>query len=120
TVARDESGQPIRVYGTNVDVTERKQAEEKIERQIRQLSALHEIDLAISGSADIRVALDVFLRQVGSQLKADAAAILLLKPHMQTLEYAAGRGFRSQAVRQTQLRVDQSFAGRAVLERRTV
>ena len=40
TVVRDESGQPIRVYGTNADVTERKHAEEELARRARQQEAL--------------------------------------------------------------------------------
>jgi putative nucleotidyltransferase with HDIG domain len=39
---------------------------------------------------------------------------------MLTLEYAAGHGFRSEALRHTQLRLGEGLAGRAALERRTV
>lgn len=40
TVVRDESGKPLRVYGTNADVTDRKLAEEELGRRARQLEAL--------------------------------------------------------------------------------
>jgi two-component system, NarL family, sensor histidine kinase UhpB len=40
TVVRDPSGRPIRVYGTNADITERKRAAEELERRTRQLEAL--------------------------------------------------------------------------------
>ncbi len=40
TVVRDESGRPLRVYGTNADITERKRAEEELGRRTRQLEAL--------------------------------------------------------------------------------
>jgi two-component system sensor histidine kinase UhpB len=40
TVIRDPSGRPIRVYGTNADVTERKHAAEELERRTQQLEAL--------------------------------------------------------------------------------
>jgi len=39
---------------------------------------------------------------------------------MQTLEYAAGRGFRTAALRHTRLRLGEGHAGRAALERRIV
>ena len=40
TVVRDELGRPLRVYGTNADITERKRAEEELGRRTRQLEAL--------------------------------------------------------------------------------
>jgi len=40
TVVRDPSGKPLRVYGTNADVTERKRAEEELARRARQQEAL--------------------------------------------------------------------------------
>ncbi len=40
TVVRDPSGQPVRVYGTNADITERKRAEEELARRTRQLESL--------------------------------------------------------------------------------
>lgn len=43
TVVYDERGQAIRVYGTNVDITERKQAEEKIRQYVVRMEALTEI-----------------------------------------------------------------------------
>jgi PAS domain S-box-containing protein len=36
TIVRDRSGQPVRAYGTNIDITERKSAEEAV-RESRQL-----------------------------------------------------------------------------------
>jgi len=40
TVVRDGSGQALRVYGTNADITERKRAEEELGRRARQLEVL--------------------------------------------------------------------------------
>jgi HD-GYP domain-containing protein (c-di-GMP phosphodiesterase class II) len=52
------------------------------------------------------------------QLGVDAVDVLLLHESTQTLEYAAGRGFRTQALRHTRLRLGEGFAGRVALERR--
>jgi putative nucleotidyltransferase with HDIG domain len=89
-------------------------------RQVDQLQALHRIDQAIAGSMDLRMTLNVLLEHVLTQLKADAASVLLLNPHRQMLEYAAGRGFRSSLVQTAHIRLGESFAGRVALERRAI
>ena len=40
TIVRDQSGRPLRSYGTNADITERKRAEEELARRTQQLEAL--------------------------------------------------------------------------------
>jgi PAS domain S-box-containing protein len=40
TIVRDESGRPLRAYGTNADITESKLAEEELARRAEQLEAL--------------------------------------------------------------------------------
>jgi HD-GYP domain-containing protein (c-di-GMP phosphodiesterase class II) len=98
----------------------REQAEERIRRQLERLSALRDIDVAITGSLDLHVPLEILLSQVTVQLGVDAASVLLLNPHTQTLEYAARRGFRTGALQHTTLRLGEGYAGRAALERRTI
>ena len=93
---------------------------EETARRLEQLQALHQIDLAITASLDLRVTLDVLLQHVTAQLHVDAASVLLLNPHAHTLDYAAGRGFRTRAVEDAHIRLGESFAGRAALERRAV
>jgi PAS domain S-box-containing protein/putative nucleotidyltransferase with HDIG domain len=102
------------------ELTGRKRADEQIQRQLQRLAALRQIDMTITASLDLRVTLTVFLDQVTSQLQVDAATVLLPNPHTQTLEYAAGRGFRSQVLQHTHLRLGEGHAGRAALERRIV
>jgi PAS domain S-box-containing protein len=116
----DAAGELIAVEGIVRDITERQQAEARIQRQLEHITSLRAIDIAIVSSLDRRITLGILLEQVTAQLGVAAAAVLLLNPHTHTLEYAAGRGFRSTFIQQTRLRVGEGFAGRAVLERRTV
>ena len=109
-----------KVIISTVDITERKRAEEQTQLQLQRIKALRAIDLAISSSFDLRLTLDIMLDQVSTQLKTDAAVILLFHPSTRTLEYAASRGFRSTAIRETRLRLEEGYAGKAVLERRLV
>jgi HD-GYP domain-containing protein (c-di-GMP phosphodiesterase class II) len=94
--------------------------EERTRHHLEGLAALRNVDMAIAGSLDLRVALNAILDQLAGHLRVDAAVVSLLDPRTQTLEYAAGRGFRTPALRGTRLRVGEGYAGRAVLERRIV
>lgn len=99
---------------------ERKQAEEQTQRHLHRLAALRTIDMAITGSLDVRLTLSVLLDQVVGHLGVHAAAILLLNRQTQMLEYAAGRGFHTDGISRSRLRLGDGFAGRAALERRIV
>lgn len=102
------------------DITRRKGAEDLAQERLERLRALHAIDLIISSSLDLHVTLTEFLDLVVSQLKVDAADILLLNPHTQTLEYAAGRGFRTNGIQQSRPRLGEGIAGLAALEHRSI
>ena len=89
------------------------------EQQLQRLTALRTIDNAINASLDLRVTLNVVLGQIVAQLGVDAAAVLLLNPHTQTLEHTASRGFRNLRLEKMPLRLNECLAGRIALERRT-
>jgi PAS domain S-box-containing protein/putative nucleotidyltransferase with HDIG domain len=120
TVAPGYEDTLARVIVSTIDVTERKRAEEQTQLQIQRLKALRAIDVAISSSFNLNLTLDILLDQVISQLKADAAAILLFDPNTRGLEHAASRGFRTSAIRTAKVRLGEGYAGKAVLERRTI
>lgn len=102
------------------DITQRKKADEVIKNQVSRLSALRSIDRAIISSLDLDVTLDVFLAHVKSELKIDAASVLLFDQDTQLLEYKAGIGFQTNALKHTQLRIGESHAGRAAKERNII
>ena len=101
-------------------LAERVKAEANIQRQLQRLSALRSIDLSITSSLDLRLTLQVILEHVCQQLNVDAAAVLLLNKHTQVLEYAQGRGFRSQAISRSHVKLGEGYAGRAALQRVTL
>src|SRR3990172_13104262 len=92
---------------------------EQTEQRLQHLAALRAVDMAISSSFDLQVTLGILLGQTLAQLRVDAADILLLNPVMQTLDYAAGRGFRGGGITRSHLRLGECQAGLAALERRT-
>ena len=89
----------------------------KVNRHLKQLQALRQVEVAVSGSLDLRITLNVTLDQVIAQMNVDAAAILLLNPYTMTLEFAAGRGFLSNAIMQTRVPLGKGNAGRIALEK---
>ena len=102
------------------DITERKSAEEKIRQQLTHIAALREIDQAITSSFDLGVSLNVLLTHAIKLLNVDAATVLRLHPELKTLEFAAGVGFRTNLVKTSSIRINESYAGKAVMERRIV
>jgi PAS domain S-box-containing protein/putative nucleotidyltransferase with HDIG domain len=102
------------------DISSRKKAEEEIQRQLQNLTALRAVDNAINASLDLRVTLNVLLEHLVAQLQVHAADILLVNTHTQMLEYAAARGFRTSALQYTRLYLGEGYAGRAALERATI
>jgi putative nucleotidyltransferase with HDIG domain len=90
------------------------------QRRLERLQALRLIDVAITSNQALHQTLDVLLEQITRQLAVDAAVILLLDAQGEVLEYAGGRGFRTQALQYTRLRLGEGFAGQAALRREVV
>ncbi len=111
---------PSRVVAIVRDVTKYKQAEEKIQRQLKHLSSLHAIDTLISSSFDLNLTLSILLSHVSAQLNVDAAAILLFNRESSFFEFATGIGFRTEALRSTHLHLGEGYAGLAALQRKTI
>lgn len=81
------------------------------QRQLAFLEALHHIDLAITGSMDLNVTMDVISGQVASQLDADALTILMLDSHALTLEPIASYGFAKSRLPALSLRYGEGLGG---------
>jgi PAS domain S-box-containing protein len=93
---------------------------EQAGRRLQQLASLGEIDRTIASSFDLHVSLQMILQHIIGQLKVDAADILVLNKHLQTLETAAGSGFHSPASENKRLRLGEGQAGLAALERHII
>jgi response regulator RpfG family c-di-GMP phosphodiesterase len=94
--------------------------DESIDRQIRRLTALIEINRTITGSHRLDTVLTTLLEHAVAQLGVDAANILLFDENKQLLEFAAGTGSDSEAIRVAQSQLSKGYAGEAVLDRRVV
>ncbi len=115
-----DDARPMRFVGTAQDVSERKLSEIQIRQQIARLTALRNIDVAITSNFNLQYTLGTVLTETINQLQVDAAAILLLQSKEQTMTYAAIQGFRSFHTAGATVPVDESYAGQAVSKRRLV
>jgi GAF domain-containing protein len=102
------------------DITRYKASEAKLQKQLDQMSALLAIDHAITSSVDLNLTLSILLTQVVNHLQIDAASILLWGEDTKKLEFAAGLGFRTNALRHTKLGLGEGYAGIAALEQRVI
>ena len=93
---------------------------EQTEQQLHHLTALHQIDLAISTNFDSNITFNVILNSVKNELEVDAVSILLLDPVTHTLDYAAGIGFRTRSIERSNVKLGDGYTGRATQEYRTV
>ncbi|OQY30521.1 MAG: hypothetical protein B6I38_07335 [Anaerolineaceae bacterium 4572_5.1] len=113
-------GEIINYAAVKREITAEVEARQQIRQQLSRLEALHTIDIAISASMDLKLTVNVILEQTQNQLGADAVDLLTLNPALQSLKCVARRGFKTEALIHTQLRLGSGLAGKAALEREVV
>ena len=106
------------VIFTARDVTQCRETENRLMRQMQKLSALRSIDLAIASGLDLNLLLSMLLDQVTSLMHVDAVSILLLNSKTNMLEFTAGKGFYSNSLQHTHLKLGEGCAGRVAVERK--
>jgi HD-GYP domain-containing protein (c-di-GMP phosphodiesterase class II) len=102
------------------EVTERKRVEAMVQVQLKRFNVLRFIDMTITASLDLKVTLNILTIQAITNLGIDAISVLLMNHKTQTLEHVASRGFRTTALKHTNLKLGNSYAGRAAQEQHIV
>jgi putative nucleotidyltransferase with HDIG domain len=100
------------------DITQCRETESRMKRQMQQLSALRSIDLAIASGLDLNLLLSMLVDRVTELMHVDAVTILLLNPKTNLLEFASGKGFHSNILQYTRLKLGEGCAGRVAVERK--
>ncbi len=96
------------------------QRERELSVQLRFLTSLRTIDLAIISSMDLRLSLSVILSEVLVQLDATAANILMLGSFSTEFDCLGNKGFNNPAFSNIHLRLGEGYPGKAVRERRAL
>lgn len=81
-----------RVIGLSMDMSERVQAETRLQQQLERLSTLRQIDLSILENRSLPQTFQILLDYLTTHLGVDAATIRLYNQETQTLDYVAGYG----------------------------
>jgi len=106
--------QNAQLYSTSQqELNQRREAEQRLQLQLRRLSALQNISIAITTNIDLQIPLYLLLEQVTAQLGVDAADVLLMDEEKQQLFFVAGRGFQTDALKYTKLNIGEGLAGQA-------
>jgi PAS domain S-box-containing protein len=92
------------------------QLHEKSENQIRRLTALRDVDTAITSSMDLGLTLNILMDNAASQLRADAMSTLVYNRNLQILETVASLGFQSGLVRR-KFHIGEGMAGKIAFMR---
>lgn len=102
------------------DITKSREMEIKVKRQGQQLSILRSVDLAIASGLDLNLLLSMLLDRITTLMHADAATVFLLNPKTNLLEFASGKGFRSNTIQSIRLKLGEEYAGRVAHERNLI
>lgn len=106
--------QNAQLYSTaQEELRQRRETEKRLQLQLKRLSALQDINMAITTNIDLQIPLYLLLEQVTEQLGVDAADVLLFDEENQQLFFVAGRGFQTEALKYTKLDMGQGLAGKA-------
>jgi HD-GYP domain-containing protein (c-di-GMP phosphodiesterase class II) len=106
--------QNAQLYSTaQQELKQRRETEKSLQLQLKRLSALQNINIAITTNIDLQIPLYLLLEQVTQELGVDAADVLLFDEENQQLFFVAGRGFQTDALRYTKLELGQGLAGKA-------
>lgn len=117
---RDENGTILSSMAVTVDITRLKRTEEQLQHQLKRLASLRAVQMSIMSNLNLSATLQTLLEQVTAQLSVDAAAILLIDPTTQDLQFQATRGFRTPNLKNARIKRGEGYAGLVVQERNLI
>jgi PAS domain S-box-containing protein/putative nucleotidyltransferase with HDIG domain len=102
------------------DLIQMKQKNQKMLNQMSRLNSIRKVDEAITQGNRLSSIFEVVLNEAIDQLSVDAACILQFNSEKQKLVFAAEKGFKTEALRFTNLDLGEGHAGQAALFRRLI
>lgn len=107
--------------GTSIDITERKRAEEEIQKRNKELSILYKIERLASQSLDIEEILKDSTQTVMQTMKIDACGIHLIEPDNETLSLKIHKGFSDEFVNNIRhIKLGEGISGKAAAGKKPI
>jgi len=97
-VVQDATGKTIRTFGTNLDITERKRAEETMRQQNAYLTALHDTTLGLMRRLDLEELLQNIIARAGELIGTEHGYVHLVEPNGKALRMRVGIGLYHELV----------------------
>jgi len=119
-IVRDSDGNPLHLHGVRLDITERKLAEEALERRLDELNLLNTASRAMVSSLDRETVMEAIMRQAVQVLRVEAASVLLLDAETGELVFEAASGGGAAGLRGRRLAPGTGVAGWVVQHRQSV
>lgn len=113
-----KEGEVFSVASLIEEVTERIQAEQMREYQLKRLSALRNIDTSILGSLDLAMTLKTIIEECIENLNLDAAIIYQYDPLLNRLDYKSSMGFQANGWQYLDDKPGEMLSGEVVLKRK--
>jgi PAS domain S-box-containing protein len=110
-VERDAVGQPLRLAGTHLNITERKQAEENLHRSNRELAFLNRVSLAFNSSLEFDQVLTHILEEVRPLLGVVGTSIWLIDRLTRELVCQQASGLHNEMLQHWRLPPDTGIVG---------
>jgi PAS domain S-box-containing protein len=109
----DESGEVRKLRGTVQDITEREESEEKIRKQVRQLSFLHKLGQTVVSTLDLDTVLERSLETLRTLLDAEGVFVLL-RTGDEALYFAAADHIGDKDLTGVRVSLERGVAGEAI------
>jgi|GEM_PF-273805 len=91
---------------------------QKSEEQIRRLTALREMDTAITSSLDLHITLAILTEYLTTKMNVSAARILVYNPNSQMLDNYTSNGFNNPAFSKQSIGIGSELASQTLLSRK--
>ena len=117
---KTDDGEIINYATVKREISAEVRAQQKIQRQLSHLEALHLIDATILSSMDLSLTLDVVLGEAVKELDLDAIDLLAYDAGQQSFSCLSRQGFNTHALEFTNLSLGEGLAGQAALTRELV